>query len=795
MRDDADPAPGDLTFEGCLDRWEGRIAYGWAWRPQDPSGELSVEAVANDGRVLASVPARSFRGDLPGRRGGRCGFRLVVPHVTPEPEEVVLRVRDEAAVAYLAGPFSQALLGAPPSSAEMPSWQLAGSSGAVGWLDFTGPHSIGGWVHGPEPFDPAMRLELWANRKRIATARANLWRSDLEDLRLGNGSAGFDIPYPLPLYDLGPISIDLRDAENGTSLLAAPLTVELTGAPVRSEPVRSEPVRSEVASPPVPIAANRPIELSIVVNFYNMHREAERTLTALSRAYQRQIEDLAYEVICLDNGSTPPMDADWVASFGPEFRLIRPDNPHPSPIFSLNQAAANSRGRFVAMMIDGAHILSPHALHYAMASLRDTPGAVVALRGWFVGGDQRWLSQIGYTRDHSDILFDKIGWPRDGYRLFEISSPIFESPNHWVEGMVESNCLFISREAWQAIGGYDEAFDMPGAGFANLDLFVRAGRAPGSQVIALVGEATFHQFHDGTTTNVELAKKDALVRQYSAHYEKLRGYGLPYLHPPEIEARGSVRADGAYILHQRSGIKVGLGLTDKVRPIELPIEFDHWMRANLRGVYAEAGMRHKTLWAGQPTDIAPADLVEIQQMLWSVKPEVVILKNVAPGLTAFCAAVLRTLEIGDGGVINVRADPVAAAAPGTVNIVGHPLEPKVLTAIEVAMGAAERTCVIFQALPEDTLPLDAIARYAEFVSAGGYLVVLNAAIGQPTLGDSTHFTARAIDRFLASGAPFVIDYKKNAHLVTTCPDGFLYRLPDSAGAGLYDPPLDVFEGV
>ena len=47
-------------------------------------------------------------------------------------------------------------------------------------------------------------------------------------------------------------------------------------------------------APPAPADA---VDLSVVVVFYNMRREADRTLHSLSRAYQQGIDDLDYEVI------------------------------------------------------------------------------------------------------------------------------------------------------------------------------------------------------------------------------------------------------------------------------------------------------------------------------------------------------------------------------------------------------------------------------------------------------------------------------------------------------------------
>ena len=62
------------------------------------------------------------------------------------------------------------------------------------------------------------------------------------------------------------------------------------------------------------------MQLSIVVIFHNMQREARRTLHGLSPAYQQGVDAAAYEIIAIDNGSSLPLDGDWVRSTGPNVR-------------------------------------------------------------------------------------------------------------------------------------------------------------------------------------------------------------------------------------------------------------------------------------------------------------------------------------------------------------------------------------------------------------------------------------------------------------------------------------------
>ena len=255
--------------------------------------------------------------------------------------------------------------------------------------------------------------------------------------------------------------------------------------------------------------------LSIVVISYNTPRELPRTLLSLSPGYQRGIERHEYEVIVVDNGSTSPPTAAQYEHLGLDLTVLTTESPVPSPVTAINRGLNASVGSSVGVFIDGARIASPGLLRSAMEALRTSPRAVVGTRGRYLGYKfQRDSMLEGYDQAAEDQLLASVAWQKNGYELFQISVFDESAGASWLNRIAESNSLFMTRQMWAELGGYDRRFQLPGGGMVNLDTWTRALSLPDARPIVLLGESTFHQFHGGVATNGSLATIDEFYQEY-----------------------------------------------------------------------------------------------------------------------------------------------------------------------------------------------------------------------------------------------------------------------------------------
>ena len=220
------------------------------------------------------------------------------------------------------------------------------------------------------------------------------------------------------------------------------------------------------------------LDLSVVVVFYNMRREAARTLHSLSRAYQQGIEraavrgDRRRERLGRRRSGSARSSS---RSFGPEFRYLDlGDAATPSPTDALNRGIRH-RARAGVRAHDRRrprrHPGRPEVRHGRPADLRSggRRHPAVVRRARAAAGRRR----PGLRPDHG-------GRAVRGDRVAHRRVPALrDQPLHrrarLVRRRAREQLPVRPRSLLEQVGGFDDSFSVPGGGYANLDLWERLG--------------------------------------------------------------------------------------------------------------------------------------------------------------------------------------------------------------------------------------------------------------------------------------------------------------------------------
>ena len=170
---------------------------------------------------------------------------------------------------------------------------------------------------------------------------------------------------------------------------------------------------------------------------------------------------------------------------------------------AINFGASLSKGRSLAVLIDGARMLSPGLVHQTLQSFKLFENPFVCSLAWHLGEVlQNDAIKLGYKQQKEDELLETVDWHRDGYQLFSISCLAASSGRGWFHPISESNFFAVRKDTFTRLGGYDPQFQSPGGGLANHDFYLRCSTDAATQLVHILGEGTFHQYHGGVATNV-----------------------------------------------------------------------------------------------------------------------------------------------------------------------------------------------------------------------------------------------------------------------------------------------------
>ena len=206
---------------------------------------------------------------------------------------------------------------------------------------------------------------------------------------------------------------------------------------------------------------------------------------------------------------------------------------------------------------------------------------------------------------------------------------------------------------------------------------------------------------------------------------------------------------------------------------------------------AEYKIMYEPTWLGRPIIQLPHDIVQMQELIWKIKPDFIVETGIAHGGSLVFSASMLEL-IGHGRVIgidiDIRKHNRKAIEGHFLNhridlIEGSSIDKKTFAKVQIATRKSKTTLVILDSNHSTDHVYSEILLYSQLVTPSSYLVVMDGAQaqvadiprGKPEWKVDNPLTA--ISRFTAETTDFEIDPQYTRMHVTSSPCGFLRRRP------------------
>ncbi len=234
-------------------------------------------------------------------------------------------------------------------------------------------------------------------------------------------------------------------------------------------------------------------------------------------------------------------------------------------------------------------------------------------------------------------------------------------------------------------------------------------------------------------------------------------------------------------------------ITNNGNDKELKKLANEWLKKSMLKQYV-----YNFSWLGRPIIQTPQDIMALQEIIWDIKPDMIIETGIAHGGSLIFSASMLTLleacgEIEKGQVLGIDIDirehnrKAIEAHPMSKKITmfqGSSIDEEMIARVKEFAIQGKKIMVILDSNHTHDHVLAELKAYAHLVSIGSYCCVLDTLVEDlPTEfsndrpWDIGNNPKTAVWEYLKECDDFVIDKDiENKILITVAPDGYLKRI-------------------
>lgn len=167
----------------------------------------------------------------------------------------------------------------------------------------------------------------------------------------------------------------------------------------------------------------------------------------------------------------------------------------------------------------------------------------------------------------------------------------------------------------------------------------------------------------------------------------------------------------------------------------------------ISGIWLRAGWDNKYVysftWLGRPIIQLPEDMFRLQELIYSLRPDVIVETGVAHGGSlVFYASLCKAMDRGRVIGVDIEMRPPNRAAieshalsPLITLIEGSSIDPAIVQKVKSMIGPEERVVVLLDSCHTKNHVLAELQAYSPLVSPGSYIVamdgIMEALVGAP----------------------------------------------------------------
>jgi cephalosporin hydroxylase len=184
-----------------------------------------------------------------------------------------------------------------------------------------------------------------------------------------------------------------------------------------------------------------------------------------------------------------------------------------------------------------------------------------------------------------------------------------------------------------------------------------------------------------------------------------------------------------------------------------------------------------TYWLGFMAQKCPLDLWIYQEIIYKLKPDVIIETGTAQGGSAlFLASMCDLVSNGKVLTIDIKDEADRPRHSRIQYLIGSSTSEEIVERVSALIGDTDKVLVILDSDHSKEHVLNELRVYSKFITRGSYLIVEDTNLnGRPVVPGFGPGPKEAVDEFLKETNDFVVDKDKEKFFLTFCPNGYLKR--------------------